>query len=173
MIKKFFRRKRIVLPAEYGTIERRERIGDDDYEVTTELVLLRQPVDMPADIYKHLEYETVSERVLIEPSREFTRDGERYLVPAKYKTITKQQIKRVNKLPPTAAVKLIKFFSRRDVREKIINELEADYQEEQLLEFGTKLANIWYWKEVLALLVKGLIRSPFVEAAKEIKGFNE
>jgi len=158
---KLFGRNRIIIPAQYGTIERRVVYDDGTVETSTEQVVLRQAVDTHRGIADALVYETRSERVLVEKAKERMVEGERVLLPAKYKTITKQVVKKVDKLPPRTAVKLIKFFSARSVRHEIIQELKDDYQEEQLFEFGIFGANLWYWKEVVVLLGGGLLRSPF------------
>ena len=156
-----FGRNRIIVPAQYGTIERRTVFDDGTIQTSTEKVVLRQPVDLPKAIYENLVYETRSERILIEASKTGIVDGEKVLIPAKYKTVTKQVISRVNRLPPATAVKMIKFFSKRSVRHELIQELKDDYQEEQLFEFGVFWANTWYWKEVIVLLGGALLKSPF------------
>ncbi len=158
---KLFSRNRIIIPAQYGTIERRVVYDDGTIETSTEQVVLRQAVDMPKGLADALVYETRSERILIEKAKDAIVDGQKVLISAKYKTVTKQVIKKVNRLPPQTGVKLIKFFAKRSVRHEIIQELKDDYQEEQLFEFGIFGANLWYWKEVIVLLGGALLSSPF------------
>ena len=154
--------KRFVHPAEYGTIERQIRIANGELETSTQHVVLREAIDLPFGLQNYVRYKAVSERVLVQESKEtILEDGTSVLIPAQYKTVTKRVQDGFTLESPSQASSLVRFFSKRDVRHKILEELRSDYQEEQLFHFGITGANIWYWKEVTLLLTGALLRSPF------------
>jgi len=66
--------------------------------------------------------------------------------------------------PPSAAIKTIKFLVKRDVRKTVLAELQSDYSEEQLPDFGLLGADIWYWKEVILLVLTQAVRSDLGKA---------
>ena len=158
--------KRFKIPAEYGTVEKRVTDSNGNIVFETERVLLREAVDLPFGLQNYIRYKTVSERVLVQQAREIEgAEGEPLLVPSQYRTITKQVQDGFNVSPPKKATSLFRFFAKRDVRQRILDELRSDYQEEQLFHFGISGANLWYWKEVLFILATNLVRSDLGKAA--------
>ena len=154
--------ERVEVPAQYGTITRRNIQPDGTYVSSEERVLLREAgIEYRGGRLKNL-YETRSERHLIEKSREENINGEQVLIPAKYKTVTKQVIVRSEFLPPDRAVKVVTFLCRRDVRKDFLKTLNAEFSEDQVPHFGLLGGDIWYWKEVLAFLFKRSLTSPII-----------
>ena len=145
------KKKSTIIPAQYGTIERRTLISPEKdgqaaiYQTSVETIVLRQPHDMSLG---DVEWETRSERILIEPAREVLLEdtGQKVLIPAKYKTITKQVAVKIHQRPPQNAIKLIYFFVPPEVRDVIVGDIQEHYnaQREVLGERGAKL---WVWKE--------------------------
>ena len=84
--------------------------------------------------------------------------------------MTKQVIVGMESQPPISAVKTIKFLFRRDVRNLVLAELQSDYSEEQIPEFGLFGADIWYWKEVILLVLSNVVRSDLGKALGKVIG---
>ena len=160
--------ERIEVPAQYGTIEVRRKNEDGTITTSTEQVTLREAgIEYRGGRLEYL-YETRAERVLIEPSKQEVRDGEQVLIPAKYKTVTKQVVVKSEFKPPKHAVKLITFFIRRDVRKDFLAKLNSEFSEDQVPNFGLFGGDVWYWKEVLAFMTKRTISSPFSAVLKDL-----
>lgn len=158
------RYKKIKIPAQYGTIERKTLLDDGSYHIEEERVLLRPESEEYENIKHKFKYRTVSERILV-PERKFKRqDGTYQTFPQSYKTVTKTLVAGVETMPPSTAIKTIKFLVKRDVRNIVLKELNADYSEEQVKEFGPFGADVWYWKEVILLILTRTVKSDFGNA---------
>ena len=161
MLKRY---KKIKIPAEYGTVERQVKLDDGSVIFEKERVLLRHATEEYKNVRHLLRYETRSENVFV-PEREYKRlDGTIQTFPSSYKTVTKRVLVGYDTQPPFAAAKLIKFFAKRDVRKGILAELQSDYQEEQIPEFGLFGADVWYWKEVIFFLLSNAVGSDLGKA---------
>ena len=164
----FKRYEKVKIPAQYGTIERATELDDGSVHIEKEKVLLRQEGEEYRNISAIMKYETRSERVTV-PERKLRRkDGTFQIFPSSYKTVTKQVITGIDAQPPLSAVKTIKFLVKRDIRKTVLHELHSDYSEEQVLSFGLLGADIWYWKEVILLVLTNVVRSDLGKALGKV-----
>jgi hypothetical protein len=160
----FKRYKKVSIPAQYGLVEKKIKLDDGSEVITKEAVLLRPEGDEYQYATTQLEYEIRSERVLV-PERNFKRrDGSTQTFPSSYKTVTKQVVVGVKAQPPIAAINTIRFLVKRDVRKVALAELQSDYSEEQLPTFGLFGADVWYWKEVILLVLTRGVNSDLGKA---------
>jgi len=96
-----FKKDKILLPAQYGTIERRREISPATennpacYETSIKQVLLRQAQEIERGIFFHKIpiYETQSEKIYLSDLVSINPDTGQYVVgQVKYKTVTKRVV---------------------------------------------------------------------------------
>ena len=164
----FKRYKKVKIPAQYGTIERHIELDDGSIHTTSEKILLRQEGEEYLNLRTRMKYETRSERIHV-PEKKLQRlDGTFQTFPETYKTVTRQVVVGIESLPPLTAVRTIKFLVRRDIRNIVLTELQSDYSDEQIPEFGLFGADVWYWKEVILLILTNAVKSDLGKALGKV-----
>lgn len=176
----FWRKKVVSLPEQYGTIERGTKIGPDEYTISTERVLLRQAEDIEVGGLRRKRpvYETRSERVLIEPAKIFLDDASQKLIPAKYKTVTKQVVcgyryeygldhhfkvslnrffnaETAEETLKVSFLGVLRFFLPTEFCEPLIGDILEEYS--QKTQYFKRLTILWLLKEVIFTLSNVLL----------------
>ena len=175
-----FKPKKIVIPAQYGTIERRTEIGPDRYMTSTEQLVLRQAesVEVGGLRRKKAIYETRSERILVYPARIFEDEEGKKLIPAKYKTVTRQVISgykyeygldkyfkgyykwassavKAEETLKLSLLGVLRFFLPTEFCEPLIGDILEEYSHKN--QYFKKFTILWLLKEVIFTLTNILL----------------
>lgn len=171
----FWRKEVVSIPEKYGTIERRTEIAPDEFEISTERVLLRQAEDIEVGGFRRKRpiYETRSERILIQPASIIEKGEGVTVISAKYKTVTKQVVcgykyeygldnyfknhfkttfnaKIAEETLKLSFLGVLRFFLPTEFCEPLIGDILEEYGHKS--QYFKKLTILWLLKEVIFTL---------------------